>query len=136
MNETIRAVVATNAFGLGIDKPNIRFVVHYDLPGSLEAYTQEAGRAGRDGLSSACILIYRMSDTRVQNYFLTGKYPDIEEVQRVFGTIEVFGEQAGGVSMTDLRKITAAAVNQAESRSWRCSKNRATSKAPANRRTP
>ena len=105
MNETIRAVVATNAFGLGIDKPNIRFVVHYDLPGSLEAYTQEAGRAGRDGLLSRCILIYRMSDTRVQNYFLTGKYPDIEEVQRVFGTIEVFGEQEGGVSMTDLRKI-------------------------------
>jgi ATP-dependent DNA helicase RecQ len=105
MNETIRAVVATNAFGLGIDKSNIRFVVHYDLPGSLEAYTQEAGRAGRDGELSRCILIYRMSDTRVQNYFLTGKYPDIEEVQRVFGTIEVFGEQADGVSMTDLRKI-------------------------------
>jgi ATP-dependent DNA helicase RecQ len=105
MQETIRAVVATNAFGLGIDKPNIRFVVHYDLPGSLEAYTQEAGRAGRDGELSRCILIYRMSDTRVQNYFLTGKYPDIEEVQRVFGTIEVFGEQVGGVSMTDLRKI-------------------------------
>jgi ATP-dependent DNA helicase RecQ len=105
MNETIRAVVATNAFGLGIDKPNIRFVVHYDLPGSLEAYTQEAGRAGRDGLPSRCILIYRMSDTRVQNYFLTGKYPDVEEVQRVFGTIEVFCDQAGGVSMIDLRKI-------------------------------
>ncbi len=105
MNETIRAVVATNAFGLGIDKPNIRFVVHYDLPGSLEAYTQEAGRSGRDGEKSRCILIYRMSDTRVQNYFLTGKYPDIEEVQRVFGTIEVFGGQEDGVSMTDLRKI-------------------------------
>ncbi len=105
MDEAIRAVVATNAFGLGIDKPNIRFVVHYDLPGSLEAYTQEAGRAGRDGLPSRCILIYRMSDTRVQNYFLTGKYPDVEEVQRVFGTIEVFGDQAGGVSMIDLRKI-------------------------------
>ena len=105
MDEAIRAVVATNAFGLGIDKPNIRFVVHFDLPGSLEAYTQEAGRAGRDGLPSRCILIYRMSDTRVQNYFLTGKYPDVEEVQRVFGTIEVFGDQAEGVSMVDLRKI-------------------------------
>jgi ATP-dependent DNA helicase RecQ len=105
MDEEIRAVVATNAFGLGIDKPNIRFVVHYDLPGSVEAYTQEAGRSGRDGLPSNCILIYRMSDTRVQNYFLTGKYPDIEEVQKVFGTLEIFGMQAGGVSMTDLRKI-------------------------------
>ncbi len=105
MRENIRAVVATNAFGLGIDKSNIRFVVHYDLPGSVEAYTQEAGRAGRDGVPSQCILIYRMSDTRVQNYFLTGKYPGIEEVQKVFGTLEIFAGQAGGVSMTDLRKI-------------------------------
>jgi ATP-dependent DNA helicase RecQ len=106
MKEAIRAVVATNAFGLGIDKPNIRFVVHYDLPGSVEAYTQEAGRAGRDGDLSRCILIYRMSDTRVQNYFLTGKYPDIEEVQKVFGTLEYFGGQTDGVSLADLRKIS------------------------------
>ena len=106
MQEAIRAVVATNAFGLGIDKPNIRFVVHYDLPGSVEAYTQEAGRAGRDGDLSKCVLIYRMSDTRVQNYFLTGKYPGIEEVQKVFGTLEIFGDQEDGVSLTDLRKIT------------------------------
>jgi len=106
MGEAIRAVVATNAFGLGIDKPNIRFVVHYDLPGSVEAYTQEAGRAGRDGDLSRCILIYRMSDTRVQNYFLTGKYPNVEEVQKVFGTLEYFGTQEGGVSLTDMRKIS------------------------------
>ncbi len=106
MGEAIRAVVATNAFGLGIDKANIRFVVHYDLPGSVEAYTQEAGRAGRDGDPSRCILLYRMSDTRVQNYFLTGKYPDIEDVQKVFGTLEYFGSQADGVSLADLRKIS------------------------------
>jgi ATP-dependent DNA helicase RecQ len=106
MGEAIRAVVATNAFGLGIDKPNIRFVVHYDLPGSIEAYTQEAGRAGRDGHQSRCILLYRMSDTRVQNYFLTGKYPDIEDVQKIFGTLEYFGSQADGVSLADLRKIS------------------------------
>lgn len=106
MGEAIRAVVATNAFGLGIDKPNIRFVVHYDLPGSVEAYTQEAGRAGRDGEPSRCVLLYRMSDTRVQNYFLTGKYPDVEDVQKVFGTLEYFGGQEGGVSLGDLRKIS------------------------------
>ena len=47
-----------------------------------------------------------MSDTRVQNYFLTGKYPDIEEVQKVYGTLEIFGDQEGGVSLTDLRKIS------------------------------
>ena len=106
MGEAIRAVVATNAFGLGIDKPNIRFVIHYDLPGSVEAYTQEAGRAGRDRETSRCILLYRMSDTRVQNYFLTGKYPDIEDVQKVFGTLEYFGGQDDGVSLADLRKIS------------------------------
>jgi ATP-dependent DNA helicase RecQ len=106
MNESIRAVVATNAFGLGIDKPNIRFVVHYDLPGSIEAYTQEAGRAGRDGAPSRCILLYRMSDTRVQNYFLTGKYPGVEDVQKVFGTLEYFDSQKDGVSLADLRKIS------------------------------
>jgi ATP-dependent DNA helicase RecQ len=106
MGEAIRAVVATNAFGLGIDKPNIRFVIHYDLPGSVEAYTQEAGRGGRDGQTSRCVLLYRMSDTRVQNYFLTGKYPDIEDVQKVFGTLEYFGGQDTGVSLADLRKIS------------------------------
>jgi ATP-dependent DNA helicase RecQ len=105
MSENVRVVVATNAFGLGIDKPNIRFVIHYDLPGSIEAYTQEAGRAGRDGEESLCLLLYRQSDTRVQNYFLTGKYPDVEEVQRVFGTLQLFDGQDNGVSLTDLRKI-------------------------------
>jgi ATP-dependent DNA helicase RecQ len=106
MSEDVKVVVATNAFGLGIDKANIRFVIHYDLPGSIEAYTQEAGRAGRDGEPSTCLLIYRQSDTRVQNYFLTGKYPDVEEVQKVFGTLQYFERQTNGVSLTDLRKIS------------------------------
>ena len=106
MSEDVKIVVATNAFGLGIDKPNIRFVIHYDLPGSIEAYTQEAGRAGRDGLESTCLLLYRQSDTRVQNYFLTGKYPDVEEVQKVFGTLQYFESQDNGVSLSDLRKIS------------------------------
>jgi ATP-dependent DNA helicase RecQ len=106
MNEKVKVVVATNAFGLGIDKPNIRFVVHYDLPGSVEAYTQEAGRAGRDGEESLCLLLYRQSDTRVQNYFLTGKYPDVEEVQKVYGTLQYFEQQDNGVSLSDLRKIS------------------------------
>ena len=112
MNDAVRIVVATNAFGLGIDKPNIRYVIHYDLPGSLEAYVQEAGRAGRDGNPSRCIMLYRTGDTRVQKYFLNGKYPSVEDIQRVYRTFEYFMQQAQGVSVNDLRKIVQLPISK------------------------
>jgi ATP-dependent DNA helicase RecQ len=90
-----QAIVATNAFGMGIDKHDIRFVVHYHLPGSIEAYYQEVGRAGRDGEPSQCALLFNYADTRFQEFFIEGSHPPPELIKRVYQEIAELSEAAG-----------------------------------------
>ena len=79
--------VATNAFGMGVDRPDLRFVLHYDIPGSVEAYYQEAGRAGRDGEPARCELLFNYADVRTQEFFIEGANPTREIVADLYETL-------------------------------------------------
>lgn len=110
-------VVATNAFGMGIDRPDVRFVLHYTMPGTLEAYYQEAGRAGRDGLPARATLIYSPKDTALHESFIAGDSPTLQDLRSVHQfltrvsqtTLEAMEAAIG------LRQVTArVAVEQLE----------------------
>ncbi|KRK36392.1 DNA helicase RecQ [Levilactobacillus parabrevis] len=92
--DRIQVMVATNAFGMGIDKSNVRFVIHAQVPGTLEAYYQEAGRAGRDGLPSEAILLYRAQDLQIQHFFIDQSERDESNKQREYQKLQVMSQYA------------------------------------------
>lgn len=88
-------IVATNAFGMGVDKSNVRFVVHYRLPGTLEAYYQEAGRAGRDGKPARCVLLFDTDDRKLQQHFIDTSVPSEFELKRVYAYLHAARSEEG-----------------------------------------
>jgi ATP-dependent DNA helicase RecQ len=92
-------VVATNAFGMGIDRADLRFVAHFEMPGSLEAYYQEAGRAGRDGEPAECELLFNYADTRVQEFFIEGNNPSLELIRRTHLLLRNLADEATEVAV-------------------------------------
>lgn len=98
-----RLLAATNALGMGIDKPNIRFIIHFDIPGSITAYYQEVGRCGRDGEHAEGILLYNPADKRVQQHFIESAHPEKKEFTQL---LEVLQKEETPLRLMDLKRLS------------------------------
>jgi ATP-dependent DNA helicase RecQ len=107
----LQAIVATSAFGMGVDFPDIRHVIHHDFPGSLEEYYQQAGRAGRDGDRSECTLLYSAADRQLQEFFIEQAYPERDLVRAVYR--ELLREGSDSIDDWEARGVGANAARAA-----------------------
>ena len=113
MNGDCDVAVATNAFGMGIDRADLRFVIHFDIPGSVEAYYQEAGRAGRDGEPARCEILFNYADVRTQEFFIEGANPTREIITSLYHTLTRLCRRGPiTMSITDIAEEIPAAKNE------------------------
>jgi ATP-dependent DNA helicase RecQ len=113
LTDAEEVIVATNAFGMGIDKANVRFVFHYDIPPSIDAYYQEVGRAGRNGQPARAILFYRPEDLGLQRFFASGGQVDAEQVARVGEAVQQADEPLGPQELREAADLSQAKLTSA-----------------------